>query len=635
MGNICVTGVDLGADIISECPDELEADARLPKNGEDLSPSARALWDRLDEAERRKDKQAFENNLQWLSWIAGQVWPYAHKAIVDMIKRDIEPALQEAVPGPLKGMCFTKLSLGHQAPQFGNVRLVRHKPVTKEVKDCEAEKDSLGHGAVEVEFDMEWDCAADINLHLPLGLGFNLGIKRLHIAGPVTVALAPILDTMPIVAGLRLFMLSAPQIDWDFTGIADVADHPMVASTIRKVVQQKISDIMVLPNQFYWHWVWGREHEIDVASYRFVRPIALVRIGVVEARGLTAMDWALIGKGSSDPYAITFLGTQTSHTKTIDKTLNPVWGEAAFFDFLVFARNELVHVTVFDKDLISSDDLIGKIEAVPVATLLEESGNWRQIHRHKHHKSVSTDLLQGEVRIVVESYDISITPECFSSPLKPKGSADAQFLLTVQLRCLSGLSKADSAGAIVRVVSGDRSLESRGSEYCDPASRNSDHVDPAIVQCVRFLSAEGYKEEKIAEVTAMTVERVKKVLIDVGKSPFYAYWEQNLHLLLKTLEAPFSIEVVVHSDTEAPAVFTLCKPFSIKDMLSWNSYSGEVIMEFEPKVDKDAHSPTTYTALLSSMFSKKKSKTEEKAPTDSRRLMLDVRLDLFGFKASK
>lgn len=51
----------------------------------------------------------------------------------------------------------------------------------------------------------------------------------------------------------------------------------------------------------------------------------MLRVHVVEAKQLMKMDFGVLGKGKSDPYAIITLGAQQFRTQTIDNTVNPKW----------------------------------------------------------------------------------------------------------------------------------------------------------------------------------------------------------------------------------------------------------------------------------------------------------------------
>jgi Ca2+-dependent lipid-binding protein len=84
-----------------------------------------------------------------------------------------------------------------------------------------------------------------------------------------------------------------------------------------------------------------------------------VELVVVEARDLLAMDFALKGKGSSDPYVTVLAAGEREVLKTevAPNTLNPVFNAAGRFS--VFSSEEVLIFSVSDHDATSTDDSMG------------------------------------------------------------------------------------------------------------------------------------------------------------------------------------------------------------------------------------------------------------------------------------
>jgi Ca2+-dependent lipid-binding protein len=104
------------------------------------------------------------------------------------------------------------------------------------------------------------------------------------------------------------------------------------------------------------------EVELKVELERKPPPSAMrswiVVAAVKEARGLTAKD----SGGTSDPYALLVLGKQKHKTKVVQKELNPRWEET--FQLVVntagLRPSHPLLLSVFDKDIIGADDIIGQ-----------------------------------------------------------------------------------------------------------------------------------------------------------------------------------------------------------------------------------------------------------------------------------
>ncbi|NWJ00582.1 FR1L4 protein, partial [Crypturellus undulatus] len=101
----------------------------------------------------------------------------------------------------------------------------------------------------------------------------------------------------------------------------------------------------------------GKEHRISQGIPRN-RPIkVLVRVYIVKATNLSPAD----PNGKADPYVVVTVGQEHKDTKEryIPKQLNPVFGEVVELTVSFPMESELT-VSVFDHDLVGSDDLIGE-----------------------------------------------------------------------------------------------------------------------------------------------------------------------------------------------------------------------------------------------------------------------------------
>ena len=128
----------------------------------------------------------------------------------------------------------------------------------------------------------------------------------------------------------------------------------------------------------------------------------LIRVSVVEARGLPAMDIL----GATDPYALVFLsepfsdsvtGPVTFRTETISNNRNPVWN--ADFELPLFPQAETLTVAVFDHDSITKDDLIGVCNVhLSELEVWVQSDKWIQL---TNSKMSSRRIASAEVRLKV------------------------------------------------------------------------------------------------------------------------------------------------------------------------------------------------------------------------------------------
>ncbi len=83
----------------------------------------------------------------------------------------------------------------------------------------------------------------------------------------------------------------------------------------------------------------------------------LVRVYVIKANDLHPMDI----NGKADPYVVLQLGSKRVSDKDnyVSKQLNPVFGKCFEFE-ATFPQDSILTVSIFDWDLLGSDDLIGE-----------------------------------------------------------------------------------------------------------------------------------------------------------------------------------------------------------------------------------------------------------------------------------
>ncbi|ETV92779.1 hypothetical protein H310_13004 [Aphanomyces invadans] len=94
------------------------------------------------------------------------------------------------------------------------------------------------------------------------------------------------------------------------------------------------------------------------------------KVTLHKATDLPAADFALFGKGKSDPYVVFTIGSQRFKSDTISKNLNPVWSTTPVYEFDLTQDDlftQVLDIQVFDSDHgMSADDLIGTL-SIPLA----------------------------------------------------------------------------------------------------------------------------------------------------------------------------------------------------------------------------------------------------------------------------
>lgn len=291
-------------------------------------------------------------SLRWLNALFAKLWPSVSKAIEKIAREEVEPILRSQLPKGLKHVSFKTFSLGTTPPNLGPMMV------------CDT---TLGQGT-ELRLGVHLDSDVDIELDFRVA---TVGIRSLVFSGEIVCRLEPLLNEVPVVGGVVFYFLDPPKLDLQFTGVASIASYPGVITRIRKIIETVISEFAVLPNVVAIP-LGTEEQGVDRKKLHVPAPRALLRVTAVKASDLIAADISFFGRATSDPYVRIRMSDADWRSSTAKKTLNPVWkrGDVAH-DFLVFDPEQRMNIEVYDEDVYSQDDLIGKAPLYQVADAVE------------------------------------------------------------------------------------------------------------------------------------------------------------------------------------------------------------------------------------------------------------------------
>ena len=283
------------------------------------------------------------HSVMWLSKCIAQLWPSVDEVVRRLVKQELVPLVQEYLP--LDFQC-TNWTLGTAPLELSNLAVstgpTGHVRLTTHV--C------FG-GTV-----------SDQDVTFTVG-GMEIGVSRLQVSGDVTLSMGPLIDRMPVVGGLQVFLENEPHLDMDFQGMADVLDLPLVSYAVRRALQYFLGSAMVLPNRLTFLLA---EHicPSEVLFWNaYEPPCGVLHVTVNEAKGLKNSDgWLLtkLGFASSDPYCILRLGNGAAsefRTSTKMHNLHPVWEES--HRWFVWSKGQRLRVDMYDYDYGTADDLLG------------------------------------------------------------------------------------------------------------------------------------------------------------------------------------------------------------------------------------------------------------------------------------
>ena len=99
------------------------------------------------------------------------------------------------------------------------------------------------------------------------------------------VELKDFVDYSPLISAVVAYFIDPPKLDFDLTKTANIADHPWISSTVRRIVVDGICTQLVDP-----HRIVVPLAAKCVAKYRWPQPKNLWKITVVEAENLVNTD---------------------------------------------------------------------------------------------------------------------------------------------------------------------------------------------------------------------------------------------------------------------------------------------------------------------------------------------------------
>jgi hypothetical protein len=321
-------------------------------------------------------------HVNFVSDVICRLWPYINKAGSEMIISTVQPMFADMMPGPLKSLKFTKVDLG-------TVPMIIDNVIVHELGNPAATTTSAtpGSGCLQFDWDVIWHSSSDIQLAADFGIAF--GVKSILLKGRMSFLMKPLSNEIPCFDAITYSFINPPELELDFTGLANLADFSVATKMIRTILQDVLASMIVLPVRM----VYKMNPLADFADiYTPFKGVARVRIH--SGRGFQVEKRTLGADDIPDVYCVVQLGCEVPYkTSTIKNHLNPTWAEKdASHDFLLMDNDQIINVDVHDEDsgAMDSDDYLGRVH-VTVASLLlapnrtlelelshkKSKGNWK------------------------------------------------------------------------------------------------------------------------------------------------------------------------------------------------------------------------------------------------------------------
>lgn len=437
-------------------------------------------------------------SLEWLNSIVEFLWPRINKAVQKIVQEQVVPQVQEKLPGPLQSVKIN-VNLGDETPAFGPIKVYT-------LKDAAGKETGL-------KMHLRVDYTSDVNVQISIG-PMSVGVRSLRFVGELVVKMSPLIDEVPVVGGLTVYFLNPPDIDMDFTGLGNILDAPGLAGILRSAVDSVIAGVVVMPNQIAVP-IGTEDQGVDRAKLKMPIPLGLLRVTAVRGSHLPGTDWHLFSKASADPYVVVKLGAETWMSPHCDQTTDPVWPDDTFSDLLVFDREQLIRIQVWDKD-IGPDDFMGKAQTLMVGNVVMSPG---QRDLPLYAQKVDVDV-EGDVQ-ATKCGDLTLSFE-FLEPVPGKiPDACDICLLTVKAdEVIVPSACGQDVGVTVKVSA--PAVSGSGEGFSTEASMPlgsvpkpkaaGKAVSQVLESVITKLNEKGMPKEDIAEVVALPCSEVTKVL---------------------------------------------------------------------------------------------------------------------------
>jgi hypothetical protein len=326
-------------------------------------------WDMLEKAAKAHHKGAMQAQPEFLNAFLAGLWPRVSKYVNTIIVKEVQPKLQEKLPGPLK----STFRFDEKNCNLGT------KPIQFPSMFVDGDEEAFPGGVKQnltLRSVIEW--ASDMSVILKLG-GVPVGLSNLLINGQLHIEFVGLLDEPPFFEGIRVFFTSVPELSVDFRGALAGFNIDTIKNKILDAIGDGIRGALVLPNRIGLPLA----ATADIFDLKSPAPEGVLKLVVHSAADLAAKDSAgIFSRASSDPYAVVSLGPETHQSQTINKNLNPK------FDYkvdLVVADKESqkVKIKFWDDDLnfVDKDDYLGGAKAT-VLDIIGWGGQQQVIRLH-------------------------------------------------------------------------------------------------------------------------------------------------------------------------------------------------------------------------------------------------------------
>merc|ERR1719244_30294 len=324
-----------------------------PTNAKQPVPPPRR--NRAKSVTRSQSSASSSTNLDnaWMAAVLAQLSPKVSEMGTVLLNTRVEPLVEGALAAlhlGKKAFKFTRINLGQVKPKISNIRT--HAAVAN-------------LNRITMDFDLVYLGDGDIQVSI---LGVSSGIRNAKIAGRARVVLSPTMSELPLVGGVQFFFLTKPELDFEFDGLAKIADLPIIKKKIKEDLLKDLSKQAVYPNRVTIPLSWTADPQmIWQPQLSGILGVKLKSVKGLPRRGGVRR---LVGQDKPDVYAMLGVGAQEWRSRVVKNSVQAVWEE--WYEFpLELIDGHVLEVNLYDKDSSSSDEFLG-YAAIDVKNFMQQ-----------------------------------------------------------------------------------------------------------------------------------------------------------------------------------------------------------------------------------------------------------------------
>jgi len=187
-------------------------------------------------------------------------------------------------------------------------------------------------------------------------LGTSSGIRNVKVGGRARIVLSPTMSELPLVGGVQFFFLTKPELDFEFDGLAKIADLPVIKKKIKEELTEDLEKQAVFPNRITIPLSWTADpQQIWQPQMTGILGVKLKSVKGLPRRGGIRK---LVGQDKPDVYGVIGLGGREWRSGVVKNSNQATWND--WYEFpLELLDGHVIELNMYDYDSSSADEFLG------------------------------------------------------------------------------------------------------------------------------------------------------------------------------------------------------------------------------------------------------------------------------------